>query len=143
MRLSDELPAQFWFNMLIINKVILVYFLDYFLTVLFYIGLIWSVLFLSLKFPISIDHSYQSNGGSILCNWHHFGVQNWPLQAEILIQMYELLTRLFYRIKHNDHNGIQELTCTNFINLESEIDHVRGWSKRKEVVAATATILVG
>ena len=59
--------------------------------------------------------------------------------------MYELLTRLFYRIKHNDHNGIQELTCTIFINLESEIDHVRGWSKRKEVVAAaaTATILVG
>ena len=119
MWLSDERPAQFRFNRLIIKKVMLVYFLDDFVTVLFCIALIQSVCFWSFNSIKSIDHSYQSNGDLMLCYTAICGVQNESLQAEILTQVYELLTKLFYRIKPNDHNGIQEQACTLLINLKS------------------------
>ena len=98
----------------------LVYFLNDFVTVLFCIALTQSVCFRSFNLIRSIDHLYQSNGDLILCYSRHFGVQNGSLQAEILIQVYELLTKLFYRIKPNDQNGRQEQACTILINLESE-----------------------
>ena len=119
MWLSDERPAQFRFNRLIIKKVMLVYFLNDFVTVLFCIALTQSVYFWSFNLIRSIDRSHQSNGDLILCYSHHFGVQNGSLQAEILTQVHELLIKLFYRIKPNDHNGIQEQACTILINLES------------------------
>ena len=56
----------------------------------------------------------------MLCYTAICGVQNESLQAEILTQVYELLTKLFYRIKPNDQNGRQEQACTILINLESE-----------------------
>ena len=55
----------------------------------------------------------------MLCYTAICGVQNESLQAEILTQVYELLTKLFYRINPNDHNGIQEQAFTILINLES------------------------
>ena len=87
MGLSDECPAQFRFNRLIIKKVMLVYFLDDFVTVLFCIALTQSVCFRSFNLIRSIDHLYQSNGDLILCYSRHFGVQNGSLQAEILIHV--------------------------------------------------------
>ena len=80
-----ERPVQFRFNRLIINKVMLVSFLDDFVTVLFCIALIWSVSFWSFNLLRLMNHSYQSNKDSMLCFSHQFGVQNGPLQAEVLI----------------------------------------------------------
>ena len=54
----------------------------------------------------------------MLCYTAICGVQNGSLQAEILIQVYELLTKLLYRIKHNDHNGRQEQAFTALIELK-------------------------
>ena len=92
---SDGFPAQFRLFRLIINKVMLVYFLDDFVTVLFCDVLTQSICFRSFNLIISINHLYQSNGDLILYYSRHFGVQNRSLQAEILLHVLDFELKQF------------------------------------------------
>ena len=92
---SDRFPAQFRLFRLIINKVMLVYFSDDFVTVLFCDVLTQSICFRSVNLIRSIDHLYQSNGDLILYYSRHFGVQNGSLQAEILLHVLDFELKQF------------------------------------------------